>query len=798
MAQAPRYFQQPVGTTGPDGREGPQGTPPGSLPPWRLYIMGDHPNAIPGETYSDPSVGDGWLAMGDAYLTADEGDLRYEPIGSGSGVSPYQLKDEKGVANGYAGLGSDGKVPLAQLPPLGDGGDSGGGGDTTGAWFAGRHWYAGGTSLTIQGFYTAPLAALSGMILHNLGVSSATLCAQGGAGVYASMITMGSDAEVVTLETTNDWRKSMTLGSMADAEDHTVSFYGALKSITAWVLTNRPAARFFLMTNYPDALNEPGSWGNFKIPNNLGLFQWEYDVAVRDVAAQYGVPVIEAAGESGINYYTAQWYTSDGLHLNTHGGQRYAEYVWSKMRSLDWGTARPTPPAGIVTVPASGVVISEGTAIAVAPGGTSPLTAVVSPPNATNKTVAWSSSNQAVATVAANGVVTGVAAGSATITVTTSDGGYTDTIAVTVASAAVSSVDLQPPTATITNPPATTQLTWTVLPSNAGNKAVTFTSSNPAVATVNTVGLVSGLAAGSTTITITTADGGKTDTCVVTVAVISVTGVDVTPPAVTTYVGQTAQLTAAVIPANAGNKSLSWQSSDNAKATVNSSGLVTGVALGPATITATTTQGGFTDTSAVTVSPAPEWALNPQTVFRGIGISNISANGSNPTYLATLEGVTYGSLLINTPGHNAIEFTMKTGQALQVTIGSETGVTEAAVGSFVNFGDNDAVAVNWDTFNIITAGVHGTGGAVTPAATTPGGIGAGKVFRIGRVGTRVKIVRVDPGPVLVDIWDGDLAVNFPGDASKYAVVNLGLMGRGYAESIYALPINCKTGTWTPP
>jgi uncharacterized protein YjdB len=616
--------------------------------------------------------------------------------------------------------------------------------------------------------------------------------------VYTSLIAMGDDAEVVTLETTNDWRRSVPIGTINDPENHTVSFYGALKAITAWVLTNRPAARLFHITNYNDALNEPGSWGNFKNPNNLGKFQWEYNEVVRHVSAVYGVPVIDVAEKSGLNYYTAQWYTTDGLHLNTLGGKRFAECAWAEMSRLPWGTSRPTAPAGIVVVPATSVTISEGTMTSVAPGGTTPLTAVVAPPTATDKTVVWTSSNPGAATVAANGIVTGVANGSTVITATTTNG-LTDTITVTVAIAAVSGVDLAPSSAALTNPTSTVQLTATVLPTNAGNKNVTWSSNNPAVATVNSAGLVSALTAGSATITVTTVSNGFTDTCVVTVTVVAVSGVDVTPSAVTTYPGATTQLVAAVLPSNSWNKSLSWLSSDNTKATVNSSGLVTGVALGSATITATTTDGGFTDTSAVTIATTPEWNLSPQTSFRGIGIVGLRAVGSNPTYDYTLEGVTYGSLIVNSVGHNAIEFAVKnSAQACQITIGAAAGSTEGVVGSFVNFGDNDATFVKFDTFNIITNGLHGVGGTPAPAATTPTGWTNGAIYRVGRSGTRVKIVRVDPGPTLVNIWDGDLATNFPGDAAKYAEVAIGFMGRSYVESLYMIPINCKTGIWTPP
>lgn len=78
----------------------------------------------------------------------------------------------------------------------------------------------------------------------------------------------------------------------------------------------------------------------------------------------------------------------------------------------------------------TGVSLNEDTA-SVTVGNTTTLTATVEPSNATNKTVSWSTSDEDVATVD-GGVVTGIGAGTATITVTTADGGFTDTCEVTV------------------------------------------------------------------------------------------------------------------------------------------------------------------------------------------------------------------------------------------------------------------------------------------------------------------------------------------------------------------------------
>ena len=148
-------------------------------------------------------------------------------------------------------------------------------------------------------------------------------------------------------------------------------------------------------------------------------------------------------------------------------------------------------------------------------------------------------------------------------------------------------------------------LTATVSPDNATNKAVSWKSSDTGVATVDGSGKVTAVKAGSTTITVTTTDGGKTATCSVTVTskTVSVTGVKLDNGKLELKAGVTAQLTATVEPSDASDKSLEWTSSDAKVATVAASGKVTAVGVGSATITVKTKDGGKTATCAVTVAP---------------------------------------------------------------------------------------------------------------------------------------------------------------------------------------------------
>jgi len=151
------------------------------------------------------------------------------------------------------------------------------------------------------------------------------------------------------------------------------------------------------------------------------------------------------------------------------------------------------------------------------------LVATVSPANATNKKVSWESDNSSIASVSSDGVVTGVDNGTTTITVMTQDGGFKDecTIKVTNAPAPevihVTSVSLSKTEITIKDNESS-QLTTTVLPENATDKSVTWTSDNEEIARVSSTGLVSGVDAGTANITATTTDGGFKASCKVNVS----------------------------------------------------------------------------------------------------------------------------------------------------------------------------------------------------------------------------------------------------------------------------------------
>lgn len=157
-------------------------------------------------------------------------------------------------------------------------------------------------------------------------------------------------------------------------------------------------------------------------------------------------------------------------------------------------------------------------ALTLAVGDSQVLTPTISPSNASVRTVTWKSSVPSVATVDVNGLVSAVAEGSATITVTTDDGGKTADCVVTVNPKAVpvTGVTLDKSSMIMTVGDSQT-LTATVLPSNATNKLVSWSSNNTSVASVSSAGVVTAKSLGTAIITVRTNDSNKTATCSVTV-----------------------------------------------------------------------------------------------------------------------------------------------------------------------------------------------------------------------------------------------------------------------------------------
>ena len=212
--------------------------------------------------------------------------------------------------------------------------------------------------------------------------------------------------------------------------------------------------------------------------------------------------------------------------------------------------------------------------------------------------VQWSSSSPAIASVDQNGKVTGIDNGTTIITVASADGTKTATCEVTVI-VPVTGVSLDRTSAEIIKGDIMT-LTATVAPSNATNKNVIWTSSNPSVATVSQSGVITAIKAGSTTVVATTIDGEKAAACEI-VVIVPVNSISLDKESLELIEGDGASLTATIGPDDATDKRITWKSSDDSIAIVSSSGAVVAVKAGTVTITATTEDGGLTAECNLTV-----------------------------------------------------------------------------------------------------------------------------------------------------------------------------------------------------
>ncbi len=253
-----------------------------------------------------------------------------------------------------------------------------------------------------------------------------------------------------------------------------------------------------------------------------------------------------------------------------------------------------------VTNPVTSISLNQAS-LNLTKGGTSTLIVTYNPTDADSRSVTWNSSNTSVATVSTDGLVTAVASGTATITAASANG-KTATCIVTVTNP-VSSISLNQASLNLTKG-GTSTLTVTYNPTDADSRSVTWKSSNTSVATVSTSGLVTAVASGTATITATSANG-KTATCSVTVT-NPVETVTLSETSIYLLAGDEQKIEATCTPIDADDCTITWSSSNNNVAVVDTEGNVTAKAAGSATITATSVNG---KTATCTVSVTTEVVL---------------------------------------------------------------------------------------------------------------------------------------------------------------------------------------------
>ncbi len=250
------------------------------------------------------------------------------------------------------------------------------------------------------------------------------------------------------------------------------------------------------------------------------------------------------------------------------------------------GTATITASAGgksaTCTVKVSAKIIAvtsvslDKTSLSMQVGETETLTATVKPDDATDKTVVWTSSDDAVASVS-NGKIIALKSGKATIT---AKSGTCSAECVVTVSVNTESITLDKTTLSLAVGETAT-LTATVKPDDATDKTVAWSSSDESVASVDN-GKVTAIKSGK--VTVTAKCGDKIAECAVTVTV-PVSSITLDKTTLSLAVGETATLTATVKPDDATDKTVAWSSSDESVASVDN-GNVTAVKAGQARITA--------------------------------------------------------------------------------------------------------------------------------------------------------------------------------------------------------------------
>lgn len=286
-----------------------------------------------------------------------------------------------------------------------------------------------------------------------------------------------------------------------------------------------------------------------------------------------------------------------------------------KVTGISLGTAYITVTVGdykascVVTVTnnyieVTGITLNK-TNLTLSKGSNEILKASITPSNATNKGLIWKSSDSSIAIVDQNGKVTAKSAGTAYITVSSNSSNYKSICQVTVVNTiALTKIST---TASITiKEKSTKTLPIYYTPNNATNKKVTWKSSNPSIATVNSSGVVTGVSAGTATITITSNDGNHVATSKVIVEAISkeLKGISLDKKELTLKPNEEANLNVTFTPTYAENKEVTWSSSNRTVATVED-GKIKALKPGTTEIKVKSKEGNFEAICKVTVTSPP-------------------------------------------------------------------------------------------------------------------------------------------------------------------------------------------------
>lgn len=357
-----------------------------------------------------------------------------------SGTSSYELpKASSSVLGGIkvgTNLSIDGNGVLSVILPS----NSGTGYDIYN--LSGKKIIAYGDSITSNGQYLRYAEKKIGVTIKNAGISSTTMTPSSNPATNGDLLTSFngtcpdlSKYDIVTIaHGTNDLSSSVPIGEIGSITDKlldTNTFYGAYRKVIETIIKNYPHIRIVLCTPIHKYTTHEA---NEAVANSAGHKLKDYVDAIHNLANMYSLIVCDMYKDCGINYLNYTTYMPDGVHPNDYGGELMGKCYINSLLKLGFDSQTD------VNISVTGVTINNKN-VTVKANNSILITATVEPSNATNKYCVWSSDNPSIATVD-NGRIRGMSEGSCTITVTTNDGGFTDTCSVTVGTAETTNQDL--------------------------------------------------------------------------------------------------------------------------------------------------------------------------------------------------------------------------------------------------------------------------------------------------------------------------------------------------------------------
>ena len=331
--------------------------------------------------------------------------------------------------------------------------------------------------------------------------------------------------------------------------------------------------------------------------------------------------VVDTGGSSGT---TVVWTSSDSSVATVNNGVVTGVKPGEAIITAKIGAEQAICKVVVINnfVPITGIRFSNSKETILV-GSTQKLSVIVTPSNASNQSLSYTSSNSNVATVDSEGNVKGITVGEAYITV--SAAGYQAVANIKVINTiSLNSISISKNIQLKEQSSSTLNVTFN--PSNATNKKVTWKSSNPNVATVDSSGNVKAIAPGTATITVISSDGGKVATCNVEVIALSkkLTGISLNKTELTMELDAEETLTVNFNPEYAENKNIKWSSSNTKIAKV-SNGKITPVKPGKVEIKAVSEDGNYEAVCQVTVLSPPiesiKFAQTKQSVALGSTIT---------------------------------------------------------------------------------------------------------------------------------------------------------------------------------